>query len=151
MARRKELLNIATGLVGSFNSRNNDDEGYWAIGRLKSCAMAESINTLTFDLLTGQVTVYGKISRSILSAYKEKLSTHLTTHGIPITWLRHVEIHVSFSQVALPSYEVLRSALGDLYQCRCIIIDDLNHEYSVSTYGHCLPHNPAKEFRSTGR
>ena len=34
MAKSKELKNIASGLYGSFISRNNDVRGYWGVGKL---------------------------------------------------------------------------------------------------------------------
>ena len=38
MPRSARLTNIANGLCGSFVSRNNDVEGYWAIGKLRLLA-----------------------------------------------------------------------------------------------------------------
>jgi hypothetical protein len=47
MARRKELIGIANGILGSFKSRNNELDGYWSIGVLENFISAQNIWKLT--------------------------------------------------------------------------------------------------------
>ncbi len=50
MPCKKTLKNIAGGLSGSFVSRNNDSDGYWAIGKLYSLALSKGLNTLRIPI-----------------------------------------------------------------------------------------------------
>lgn len=47
---RNALKSIAAGVLGSFVSRNNDFNGYWAIGQLYSIALRSPARTVSISL-----------------------------------------------------------------------------------------------------
>lgn len=51
MGHHKELIDVILGIVNSFNSRNNDLQGYWALGVLYRFAKYNNVQSLKFDLL----------------------------------------------------------------------------------------------------
>lgn len=51
MARRKELGNIAQGIVSSFVSRNNDYDGYWELAKLYDLSKDSDGGEVSIDLL----------------------------------------------------------------------------------------------------
>jgi hypothetical protein len=55
MPRGARLTNIARGLCGSFVSRNNDLDGYWSIGKLRSLADRYGRAAVLIDVLTSSI------------------------------------------------------------------------------------------------
>ena len=53
MSGRNKLRGVAHAVLGSFISRNNDIDGYWALGLLRSFADTAGVAELRFDLVTG--------------------------------------------------------------------------------------------------
>ena len=51
MARRKEIKGIIDGLISSFISRNNDLNGYWAMGKLCGFLIQSNSRVLTLELM----------------------------------------------------------------------------------------------------
>ncbi|ELI7924687.1 hypothetical protein [Yersinia enterocolitica] len=147
MARRKELAGIASGLIGSFNSRNNDVCGYWAIGQLKSLATKQSLEAITFSLLSTEAVsdsyLIGKVTRN----YSAKLYALLKSQCLPANWVLNAAITIQFSGVTPSQSEVFRHSLGEFYRCSCELIDDNGKSYTASDYGFCQPHSSHKEFK----
>lgn len=77
MARRIELQGIANALNGSFISRNNDFEGYWAIGQLKSLATNNSLSSITFSLTAPTTNTIFNLQNYIVWLYSNKLESLL--------------------------------------------------------------------------
>ena len=50
-SNRKDLKGIAGGIASSFISRNNDINGYWALGILYKRATEKKLINLKFDIL----------------------------------------------------------------------------------------------------
>lgn len=56
MIRRKQLKNLAYGIAGRFTSRNNDLNGYWALGILYSAAEDAGTNRVRLDIISQTAT-----------------------------------------------------------------------------------------------
>ena len=149
MARRKELKNIASGIFGSFISRNNDVAGYWGIGQLSLLAQQHSVSIVRIDILAGFITPSSPLFSKLVSGYARILNGHLTSRNIHSAWVRSAEIELNF-RPELPSKPVPVTTWGSLFRLTVAIIDDRGVKHEVNSYGYCSPHNPMKERRSAG-
>ncbi len=149
MASRKELKNIAGGIIGSFNSRNNDVDGYWGIGKLYSFAMSKDTDTVTLDLTNETISPKTTEFDSLIKFYRNMLISQLKARHIPYDFLDKVEITVRFEQQYQKKYHWWRSALGKPCTCTCEIIDNRGGKRSVINGNNCRPHDSAMESRST--
>ncbi len=147
MARRKELGSIASGIIGSFNSRNNDVDGYWGVGKLCSFAYEQLTQVVQIEILSEVINPKTEQFNSLLIHYQNILKSHLAKRNIPIKWLKNVTITISFNQPFQNKYHLWRTACGKPYICVCEITDDNGRVHSAIAGGNCFPHNPSKELR----
>ncbi|WP_145554745.1 hypothetical protein [Yersinia canariae] len=147
MARRKELSGVANSLIGSFNSRNNDISGYWAIGQLKSFAAMSRLRAIAFNLLSVEPTANPDLISKVTNNYSSKLSALLISQHIPIGWVQNAAITIQFNGVTPSPTEVFRYSPGGYYRCSCEMIDDKGKSYIATDYGFCLPHSSHRELR----
>jgi len=147
MPRRRQLKSIAAGIADSFNSRNNDLEGYWALGKLCRFAQDQTITLLTLDLINIICTPASTEFNAVMHDYKVKLRVIMNKQGIPEDWLKAVKIEIDFQ----PEYDArlhhFRSALGGPYTINIKLMTDLGKIYSFRTGGNCKPHDPQSETR----
>ena len=124
MGRRRELRNIANGLIGSFVSRNNDQNGYWGLGLLYEFANLHKTDTVQLSLLSNSDVETKKEFSFLISLYKSRLVKHLSARNIDINCVKDVFITSKFNQESNPKYHYWGSGLGDPCVCTCEIIDD---------------------------
>ncbi|MFK3662110.1 hypothetical protein ACI2I2_16610 [Scandinavium sp. NPDC088450] len=151
MARRSELKGIANALNGSFISRNNDFDGYWAIGLLKRFSVERSFTSLGISFPLQQPNTNVPLINYIVQRYTEILTYLLRKQHLPNSWIKNVTITVDFSAVVDDSQSSTYPASGTPFKCLCKITDDNDHIYSSISYGRCEPHSAARESRSTRR
>lgn len=149
MTRRKELKNVANGIVSSFNSRNNDVSGYWGIGKLCKASKENDTSSVTIDLMNKQISVDMDEFDALIKHYQEMLYRLVRKRAMPDSWITKAVIAVKFDQDFDGRYHYFRSALGHPYICTVTITDDLAKQHAVTTGGNCLPHDPSREFRSS--
>ncbi|MEO1126189.1 MAG: hypothetical protein AAFX95_19290 [Cyanobacteria bacterium J06639_16] len=149
MTRRSEIKGVAQGLIDSFNSRNNDVDGYWGIGKLYKFAKSKETDTLRIDLLRKEIVPSSKEFNNTIETYRLMLESLLKSNGIPFNWLHSVNIIIEFNQEPQPKYHFLRSALGDPYICTCEIVDDNGRLRKAIAGNNCWPHDPQRERRSS--
>ncbi|ABS49152.1 MULTISPECIES: hypothetical protein [Yersinia pseudotuberculosis complex] len=147
MARRKELVGVTHGIIRSFNNRNNDINGYWAIGQLKSFAALNGLASITFNLLPIEPAFNIELINKVTKNYSAKLYSLLISQRIPVGWIQNAAIVIQFSGVTPSLSEVNRCSFGEFYHCSCEVIDDNGKSYIASDYGFCLPHSPHKELK----
>jgi len=83
MAKRKELKNIASGLYGSFISRNNDVRGYWGVGKLCLAAQRHHTKVVHLDLLSQSNSLTSTEFDKLVVGYNDKLQKHLESRHLP--------------------------------------------------------------------
>lgn len=149
MARRRELKSIASGILGSFNSRNNDLFGYWGIGIL--CLHAKKIQTDAFilDLLNQTVSPFNEQALISMHHYRKMFIAALEKQKISLSWLKTALLTVDFNPEYVEKFHRFRSALGGRYSCSLELIDDLGKKHCVKFGGICWPHDAKRESRST--
>jgi hypothetical protein len=152
MSRAAKLRGIAINILGSFVSRNNDVDGYWAIGRLYDVARECRTGIVTVNLLSKTIEPCGTqwdFSR-MLDKYASMLGIHLEKVRVPADSLTKGAIRLSFDSAVTdarpPSY-----LSGLPFRCTFELGDNAEHLLSVSHLGVARPHDPLKESRSTRR
>lgn len=147
MSRRSILKGIASGVVGSFVSRNNDLDGYWGIGML--CLYARNIRktSVTINLCSNveEQLIISTLAGNYCYMFKNitaklKLNPH---------WVKKVEILIEFGTSNGNLIKAPYDTWGDPFQCTLSITDDLGHIWRASKIGRCVPHDPKRESRST--
>ena len=150
MARRRELKNIASGLLCSFISRNNDVGGYWGIGKLCLLAQDGATTGVELDLLSETVHPKSTEFSKLLQGYRSFLQRHLAARGIPDCWIASATIELDFSPKEQTEKQVPIITWGKLFKLSVTILDDRGRKHTVSTYSYCAPHNSRKEHQSVG-
>ena len=146
MARRKDLKNIASGLAGTFVSRNNDIDGYWGIGKLCLLAQQSSQYQVSLDLWpTVALTPAHPPFHGALAALRARLDQNLERQGIPKQWLISVSLNLVFTQPDVPVTPYRR---GKPFTLTVSIVDDQSRTHTVTCGGFCAPHHPRREARS---
>ena len=147
MARRKDLKNIASGLAGTFVSRNNDIDGYWGIGKLCLLAQQSGLNQVSLRLWpTMELTPAHPPFHGALATLRARLDQNLERHGIPKQWITSSSLNLVFSQAEVP---VTPYRSGKPFTLTVSIVDDQSRNHSVTCGGFCAPHHPRREARST--
>ncbi len=148
MAGHKHLKGIAHGLLGTFVSRNNDIDGYWGIGVLRSFALEHNLSSLALDLIDKSPNfAKGSPVQSVEERYRGWLSSVLAKEGVDQQLLRSAEIRLRFTTFAeFP--DTIRDTRGEPFVCQVGLTSDQGIVYSASRIGVCAPHEPAKESRS---
>ncbi|MCG9737633.1 hypothetical protein L1D32_05640 [Shewanella insulae] len=148
MARRNELGSIASGLIGSFNSRNNDVDGYWGIGKLHKFVENVSKKEVSIELLSGNISPKTNEFDSLIKFYRNRLEAHLKARSIPNSWIVAVEFTALFETEYEKKHHYWRSGLGKAYKLKCDILDDNGRHHIAYAYNNSRPHDPTRETRS---
>jgi hypothetical protein len=149
MARRRELGSIASGIIGSFNSRNNDIEGYWGIGKLYKLVALREKKTVLIDLKSRVMSPTSNEFDVMLTFYHNMLTRLLEKHKITLAWVTSVSISVEFESTYEDKYHYWRSALGNPCKLKCEILDDNGRKHNAYAYNNCRPHDPSRESQSS--
>ena len=149
MALRRELKGIANAINESFINRNNDFNGYWTIGQLKSLALDNGITSMTFPLMLSNANPSSGLQNYTACHYANMLKSLLKKQKLPNHWVSNAVIKIDFN----PKVELARlhkcTASGEPFQCTCLITSDTGQDYTSIIYERCRPHAAAKEFKST--
>jgi hypothetical protein len=145
MTRRRELIDLAAGITGSFVSRNNDVGGYWSLGLLRSLADRIGISALQFDLMAATAYPHDPIAATVAQVYHYKLKDQLTRRRIQ-DFLATAVLTVEFGVQANPSAPA--PTYGDPVRCTVLLVDRQDREHRCTRWTTCAPHNPARESRS---
>ena len=145
MGRRSQLNHVAGALLGSFISRNNDVNGYWALGQLRSLADRTGVPEFRFDLLSGEAQPSDPLTERVARTYAEALSWHVAKYDLPLDRVRAAEIVLRFGDSA--GQEAPYFTYGQPFQCTVSIVDDRGRAHDRGIVRRCAPHNPKKELR----
>ena len=148
MARRKELGSIASAIAGSFNSRNNDVDGYWGIGKLYKLVADLPDKKVDLELLGKTIQPKSHDFDLMLQIYQKKLLGYLLHRGIPKEWVNTATISIKFEIEFEPKHYYWRSPLGKPCEVKCDLEDDIGRKHIAYAYNNCRPHDPSRETRS---
>jgi hypothetical protein len=147
MPRRSELRCVAHGVLGSFVSRGNDHEGYWALGLLYRLALDAS--SLEFSLaLVGDADDLQEpaLCAALRAKYRDMLINRMRARSLPVSWIQAAHITVLFEHAASVGRALAR--LERPYVVRLTFTNDLGKHIVVERVGACWPHEPYREYCS---
>lgn len=147
MGRRNDLKGVATGLVDKFNSRNNDLNGYWGIGKLCELTESQNISSVRLELLINVIEPKNNAFAEMMDTFTLWLENQLHKQAIPTEWVTKVIITVHFDQEYDRRYHWPRVTGGSPYICTCQIIDDHGRVRTANSGGYCWPHTEKREQR----
>lgn len=152
MVRRRSFKGVACGLATSFASRNNDADGYRAMGKLLRYANASGATELTIDLLAASDQPLAEDTIGLVAdRYGKQLGRQLATQQLSPSWAVEARVHIDFS---VPEGDLKRHVIfgrGQPFGCVVEIVDDNGRMYSANAYGRVAEHDPRKESRSVRR
>lgn len=93
MGRRKELKSVCHDLLESFVSRNNDLDGYWALGRFQAFLQSARKKQIEFDLTCEG---HGETAFPLtLTCYRQAFQRHLRVRTLPRAWVAQAVLAVA--------------------------------------------------------
>lgn len=129
MARRKELRSVCNDLCDSFVSRNNDLDGYWALGKFQAHLQASSQARLQIDLVDDTASL--RAFPTTQASYTRALYRHLAARGLPDAWVQAAVIRVTrTSPVQLT--------------CAVDLTDDRGRTFASQQTVAAHPHDPTR-------
>lgn len=143
------LTNIAHGLCGSFTSRNNDLDGYWAIGKLRLLAEKYGQTTVVLNLLTSSIHPSASEFAPVLARYRRLLAKLADLTRIPLEEITAADIKLDFAPPPWPRISYYKPQWGDQFTLTVTINADDRATGSMRHGGYCRSHDPAQESRST--
>jgi len=141
------LKGIASGLVETFVSRNNDVSGYWGIGQIQREIKGQSHAAVELDLLHGKATPDGPTARELVAHYSAYLSASLAREGFAISRVTAAKVLIEFGPMGEASIPEL-GALGSPFNCKAVLESRGGKIFSATRAGHSWPHDPERELRS---
>ena len=148
MCRGAHLTNIASGLCGSFASRNNDLDGYWSIGKLRSLAEQYARTTVMLDLLKSSIHPPSSAFAPVLARYRHLLVKLADLSRIRIEEVTVARITLDFAPAPWPRISYDKPQWGDQFTLTVTIHADGRAAGIVHHAGYCRTHDPARESRS---
>lgn len=147
MASRKQLKNIAFGLLGTFVSRNNDVRGFWGLGVLRKFAQSRKVFELRIDLLKKpSFSLFPSAVTITEVKYRQWLLTALERSRIQVDEIVRAEISLRFATFEeFPN--TIRDTRGEPYVCTITITKKNGPTYLAIKVGVCSQHDPRKEYR----
>lgn len=149
MPGKAYLTNIAAGLCGSFASRNNDLDGYWAIGKLRSLAEQLGRTTVTLDVLASSMEPSSSGFAPVLARYHHLLAKLAGLSRIPLKEITSARINVDFAPSPWPSFLYYQPQWGDQFIVDVTITAHGRTTGMARHAGYCRMHDPAYEHRSS--
>jgi hypothetical protein len=146
MAGRNKLRGVAHAVLGSFISRNNDIDGYWGLGLLRSFADTAGVAELRFDLIAGTAEPNGALPLEVSRTFQQTLSEQLHRRRVAAGRVAQAEIRLLFNA---PETGVVRFvSYGDPFKCVVSLVDANGQTHESSIVARCGPHDPGEERRS---
>lgn len=137
MARRTELQGVVHDILAAFISRNNDLNGYWALGQVRNWIESDRAGTLDIPLMDKGLATASPKTALISQRFAAMLQVIMKRHSLPFEWVHDARFSVE---------------LAGLYRLNCSlrVVSDLGREFEA---GHNLlvrRHNPRVEQRRCG-
>ncbi len=138
MSRRKQFQGICHDILGSFVSRYNDLEGYWAVGQYVLALDRLGERQLQLKLTHSTETSDHRAFAVSEEYYRGALLRMMEANAMPQAWLADGAIRVS---IVAPAKA----------KCEIEIVSDLGKTYRSAHTISVRPHDPGVERRRTDR
>jgi hypothetical protein len=151
MASYKRLNGSAAGLLGTFVSRYNDVDGYWALGVIYSEIDELGLSEVTFRLLDGDVVPNLKCVSLLSVKYHEAVIRLLMADGIDPDEIIRADITVRFGPLTHSRISPAPTTRDQPFSCRVVIADYAGTERARAVEGWCHKHHFSRPTRSARR
>lgn len=146
-SKKRILKHIASGLISSFISRNNDVYGYWGIGKLCSFILDKNLNSVEIDLINRQILPNNNEFNLLVAQFSDRLITQLAINKLSLK-------NINEAKILLRCYEnnsinELRKSSPHKMICRIEVIDRNNDLIVLEKSVWSRKHNPNREQKST--
>lgn len=148
MPGSRALKGIASGLVETFVSRNNDVFGYWGIGQLRNETEDRESRTVELDLLSGETDPKRPVASNLIVKYSGYLSASLVRAGFPLSRVIRARILVEFGSFGDARDPDLFSTLGEPFNCKAVLVGTSGKAFSAVRGGLCRRHDARCEQQS---
>ena len=148
MPRGKHLTNVASGLCGSFASRNNDLGGYWSIGKLRSLAERNGRSTVLLDLLTSSIQPSSPEFAPVLGQYRSLFAKLTDLSRVLLEEITSAHITLDFAPPPWPRIIYYKQQWGDQFTLTVTISAKGRAGGIVHHAGYCRSHDPIRESRA---
>lgn len=138
MPKRKQFKGICHDILDTFISRNNDLDGYWALGKYVSFLEAIGELRLQFKLLESITIPHSPSATLAVEYYRGAVLRMMRANAMPDSWIADATITVS---IVAPTKMV----------CNIEIVSDLGKAYQHERLIHVRAHDPAREYRRGDR
>lgn len=138
MPRRKQFRGICHDILDSFVSRNNDLDGYWALGQYAAFLMTRGADQLVFHLQGGSTVPEDAGFAISAKYYRGAISKLMDANAMPRSWL--ADAYITFSMMG-PSKAL----------CSVEIASDVGRTYRSDCTVDARPHDALSEYRREGR
>lgn len=138
-----KIKSALSGFLDSFTSRNNDYNGYWALGIYYKIISGYGSKKILFNILENTTDPDIKISPAILQKYHASI---LKMIGVPLlpSMVKSITLSIEFDQTEVPHIHNRNNSYGEPYTCKITSIYN-NKEYTLISGGRCAQHNPLIE------
>ena len=147
MLSRYKLRHTATGLLDKFIGRNNDYEGYWALGVLYTEARVSG-NRVALDLLTAKAQPASGACTGLARTWADYLREALGRHGLCAGDLAAATISLEFGLPPVPKRPGYVE-YGDPFSVLLRLVSRDGLEFARQGTGHCKPYDEFRGSRST--
>lgn len=134
MSRRKQFKGICHDLLGTFVSRYNDLDGYWALGQYVAFLDRLGERQLQFKLREATVVPYSPSAALSAKYYRGAILRMMEANAMPQAWFADAAIKVSIVAPAKAA-------------CEIEIVSDLGKAYESERTINVRPHDPVIERR----
>ena len=146
MPRRQGLRRLTNDVLFSFVSRNNDVDGYWALGKLRAHAEASAVTVLSIDLFGGCVASDSIEFEAMIETYRAMVVSLVERQHFREGSVSAAAI-VRDSAPTPPLKTKLLAFAGDRFLLRLDLIDDLDKLHDATVEDACIRHDPSREHR----
>jgi len=151
MPSHKHLKGVATNFASTFLSRNNDIDGYWALGVIRMELEATEATVLTLDLLAGSGSPGLRCVALLVRRYREVLERLLTGVDIAVEELKSATVELDFDAGDRDADDVVPQIWGEPFTCTVRLIGLWGVERRRMVTGSCAAHDSSRERRSIRR
>jgi len=142
MQKRKVIENYIQGFLGSFISRYNDIDGYWAFGKLYAHAIESQCLIITIDLISEVMHPTNTEFKNNVRHWSEATKYKFGSQFFSQNWLSSAIITIKFNR-----YESSKNSTRKMiklnnppFQVTINIVNKNGDVYSASTSSTCRPH-----------
>lgn len=139
MIAKSKFNHTAAGLLSKFVSRNNDYQGYWALGVLYTEARASGLR-VELDLLHGQALPEAPACVSVARSHATFLRNALARHGATPGMLSSASLALVFDLLE-PRMPAGGSYFGDRVECILTIALHDGRTVTRRASTRCAPHD----------